>query len=66
MGAAAKPMLLSASGETPRCEPLLRGLPKSRADAVGVRALYLPQDTLVFGGCLHTRHPACSGGRVRD
>ena len=39
--------------------------PEGRSDTVGVCALDLPQDTLVFGGCLHTRHPACCSGRVR-
>lgn len=37
-------------------------LPQSRADAVRVRALDLPQDAFVFGGCLHARHPACFKG----
>lgn len=41
-------------------------LPEGRPDTVGVCALDLPQDTLVFGGCLHTRHPACCSGRFRD
>lgn len=39
--------------------------PEGRSDTVGVCALYLPQDTFVFGGCLHARHPACCYARFR-